>query len=471
MKRTNRREFLARSKNVGLGAAGLTLLKTARSVRAAPANEKVILGIVGIRGRGHLLAMGFALRGDCEIAYMADVDRRHFGTRASPGYMRFTPPELAALGRIEGVEKAQGRRPNAVRDFRRVLEDKSVDAVVTGTPDHWHAPVTVWSCQAGKDVYVEKPASHNPWEGRKMVEASRKYERVVQLGTQSRSAPYMKKAKEYVASGKLGDVHLCRVYNQKTWGNQPAKPDSDPPSELDWDMWNGPAPEAQYNFNYWEHWNHFWRYSGGDSINDSIHQYDLARWLCNVEYPKSVYSVGGRWAEDGVFDTPDTQLAVYEFDRLVMTFEMTLYTPYMILADQELRDSDIFPHWPQNSSRIEIFGTEGLMVVGRHGMGWQVFGRPHQRKPVVVAQEYGRWSDEEHRDDFLDAVRTRRLPNADIREGHLSTLLPQYANISYRLGGQKLQLDPQTETFTNSPQGNSLLKREYRKPWVIEDEV
>ncbi|MHC4403370.1 MAG: Gfo/Idh/MocA family protein [Planctomycetota bacterium] len=472
MRQIDRRRFLARSQRIGLGAAaGAAVLSVPKPVRALGANEKIVLGIVGIRGRGHLLAMGFALRDDCEIAYMADVDSRNFGTKASEGYMRFTPPELGALPRMEGVEKAQGKPAKAVTDFRRVLDDRSVDAIVTATPDHWHAPVTVWSCQAGKHVYVEKPASHNPWEGRKMVEAARKHDRVVQLGTQSRSAPYMIKAKEYVADGKLGDVHLCRVYNQKYWGNVKPVADAAPPTGLNWDMWNGPAPDAPYNYNYWEHWNHFWRYSGGDSINDSIHQYDLARWLCDVRHPKSVYSVGGRWAEDGAFDTPDTQLAVYEFDRLTMTFEMTLYTKYMILADQELRDGDMFPHWPQNASRIEIFGTEGLMVVGRHGMGWQVFGRPHQRKPVVVEQMYGRWSDEEHRTDFLDAIRSGRRSNADVEEGHLSTLLPQYANISYRLGGQKLVVDPKTETFTNSPEGNALLKREYRKPWVIPEEV
>jgi len=472
MSQIDRRQFLARSKQIGAGVAvGGALAAVPKPARAVSANEKIILGMVGIRGRGALLSMGFALRPDCEIAYLADVDSRWFGTPASKGYMRFTPPELAVLPRMEAVTKAQGKAPKAVSDFRRVLDDKSVDAIVVATPDHWHALATVWGCQAGKDVYVEKPASHSPWEGRKMVQAARRYKRVVQLGTQSRSAPYMIKAKEYVASGKLGQIHMCRVYNQKLWGNRPAAADSDPPPELDWNMWSGPAPQTPYNFNYWEHWNHFWRYSGGDSINDSIHQYDLARWLCGVDYPKSAYSVGGRWAEDGVFDTPDTQLAVYEFDKLVMTFEMTLYTPYMILADQELRDSDMFPHWPQNSSRIEIFGTEGLMVVGRHGMGWQGFGRPYQRKPVVVDQMYGRWSDEPHRDDFCSCVRSRRRPNADIQEGHLSTLLPQYANISYRLGGVKLLVDPQTETFTNSAEANALLKREYRKPWVVPDSV
>ena len=462
----SRRQFLVRSAKLGTAAA---VFASTPSGRAASPNEKIVLAGVGIRGRGHLLAMGFSLRDDCEIAYMCDCDERNFGTKASPGYMRFTPPELAAMPRLKGVEAAQGKPAKAVTDFRRALDDKSVDAVFTGTPDHWHALVTVWSCQAGKHVYVEKPASQCPWEGRQMVKAADKYDRVVQLGTQSRSAPYMIACKKYIEDGKLGDIHMCRVYNQKNWGNQKAREDEPVPKGLNWNMWNGPAPEHPYNFNYWEHWNHFWRYSGGDSINDSIHQYDLARWLCGVDYPQSVYSTGGRWAEEGVFETPDTQMAVYHFDRLVMTFEMTLYTPYMILADQALRDGDIFPHWPQNSSRIEIYGTKGMMVVGRHGMGWQVFDRPHARKPVVKDQMYGRWSDEPHRDDFCDAIRTGRKPNATIHEGHKSTLLPQFANISYRLGGAKLEIDPATETFTNSPEGNALLKREYRKPWVLEE--
>jgi hypothetical protein len=156
---------------------------------------------------------------------------------------------------------------------------------------------------------------------------------------------------------------------------------------------------------------------------------------------------------------------------MVMTFEMTLYTPYMILADQALRDSDMFPYWPQNTSRIEIFGSKAMMVVGRHGGGWQVFGRPKSRQPVVVEQSYGRWSDKEHQQDFCDAIRTRRRPNADIEEGHRSTLLSQFANISYRLGGEKLLVDPATETFTNNREANSMLKREYRRPWVIPDQV
>jgi len=469
---TNRREFLSESKNVGVGiAAGVWLGTSAREAKAASANDRINIAVVGIRGRGYCVGMGFAERTDCRVTHLADVDTSLFDNRASAGYSRFVPLDMRGP-RAESFGKAQaGKVPKCVQDFRRVLDDKSVDAIVVATPDHWHALATVWGCQAGKHVYVEKPASHTPWEGRKMVEAARKYDRVVQLGTQSRSAPYMLKAKEFIASGKLGEVHMCRVFDQKRWGNVQAVPDSPAPAHLDWDMWNGPAPEAAYNFNLWENWNHLWQYSGGDIINDSIHQIDLARWLTGQEYPKSVYSVGGRWAEEGICKTPDTQTAVYEFDKMLMTFEMTLYTPYMILADQVLRDSDIFPHWLQNSSRIEIFGSKGLMVVGRHGGGWQVFGRPVGREPVVIAQEYGRWSDEEHREDFCDAIRKGRRPNADIEEGHRSTLLSQMANISFRLGGEKLLVDPATETFTNSDRANGMLKREYRKPWEIPNEV
>jgi predicted dehydrogenase len=281
----------------------------------------------------------------------------------------------------------------------------------------------------------------------------------------------MIEAKEYIDSGKLGKIQMCRVYDQKRWANVRAVSDADAPPHLNWPMWNGPAPEIPYNFNLWEHWNHYWDYSGGDIINDSIHQLDLARWLTGYDYPHSVYSVGGRWAEDGIFETPDTQVAVYEFEEMTMTFEMTLYTPYMILADQTLRDSDMFPYWPQNTSRIELFGSEAMMVVGRHGGGWQVFGRPKNREPVVVDERYGRWADKEHQQDFCDAIRTNRLPNADIEQGHRSTLLSQYANISYRLGGQKLMLDAKTESFTNSEPGHRMLKREYRHPWVVPDAV
>ncbi|MFH1921735.1 MAG: Gfo/Idh/MocA family oxidoreductase, partial [Planctomycetota bacterium] len=203
MTRFNRREFLDRSKKTALGlAAGVTILQNAGSVRGAPAADKVILAAVGVGGRGTHLAThpewGFLCRGDCQYAYLCDPD----SSRAGP--------------RVKGFADMQGgKEPTVVPDLRTALEDKSVDAIISATPDHWHALSTVWACMAGKDVYVEKPAHHSCWEGQKMVEAARKHNRVVQIGTQNRSAPYNMAARKYIEEGKLGTVHLCRIYNQK----------------------------------------------------------------------------------------------------------------------------------------------------------------------------------------------------------------------------------------------------------------
>jgi predicted dehydrogenase len=278
-------------------------------------------------------------------------------------------------------------------------------------------------------------------------------------------------AKEYIDKGKLGSIHMVRVINQKSWPNSPAIGDSDPPPGLNWDMWTGPAPEARYNENYHRRWNHFWRFSGGDIINDGVHQIDLARWVIGKTYPTSVYSTGGRYAEKGVFESPDTQVAVFQFEDLVLTFELTLYTPYMIKSDQVLRDSDMYPYWPQNAERIEIYGSRGLMMLGRHGCGWQVYDHPKDRKPVIVAQQNGPFPDDAHFDNFVESVRNRQRPNADIEEGHRSTLMCQLANISYRLGGRKLIVDGNTESLVGDPEANALLRREYRAPWVVPENV
>ena len=454
MSSLHRRRFLSDSSQLGLGlAAGTTVAAATRRAKAAAANEKIVLAVVGLRGRGSALAPDFARRDDCEVAYLCDCDTQWLSPRA------------------QAVEEVQGRAPKTVADMREALDDKSVDAVVVATPDHWHALATVWACQAGKDVYVEKPASHTPWEGRKMVEAARRYERIVQVGTQNRSAPYNFAAKEYLDSGKLGTIHLVRVFNQKSWPNQPAAPDENTPEGLNYDMWTGPAPEAKYNRVHHRAWNHFWRFSGGDIINDGVHQMDLARWLAGVDYPNSLHSTGGRFAQEGALETPDTQVCTYEFDKLLMTFELTLYSPYMLKTDPYVRNNDMYPYWFQNSTRIEIYGTEGMMVMGRHGGGWQVFQRPHQRQPVVAAEHYGRFPDPEHKENFCQSIRSRELPNADIEEGHRSTLLCQLANISYRLGGEKLHFDAATERFTNNEAANALLKREYRSPYAIPEQV
>ena len=450
----NRREFFDRSTQAGLGLASATVLANAQSVWGAPAANKITLGVVGTGGRGSNLCDGFLERPDCSIAWVADVDLK----RAE-----------AVAARIG---KKQGQAPKVVQDFRTVLDQKDVDAVVVATPDHWHALATIWACQAGKDVYVEKPPTHSCWEGRKMVEAARKYKRIVQVGTQSRSGAYNIAARKYIADGNLGKIHFCRIYDQKDWGNFPVKPDCDPPAGFNWDLFNGPAPEAKFNPNFRNGWHHFWRYSSGDIVNDSIHQIDLARYILGVDYPKTVYSTGGRYFQEGAAETPDTQIAVFEFDKMVVSFEMTLYTPYMLKIAPVIRMSTTeFPYWHQCATRIEIYGSKGLMVVGRHGGGWQVFTRPKLHESVVKDQCKGLFPDPEHKENFFACIRTRNTPNADIEEGHRSILLGHLATISYRLGGQKLVLDGQTEKIVGNDETAKYYRREYRKPFVIEDQV
>jgi predicted dehydrogenase len=445
MKAISRRRFLRES----VGAVAAMAIAPKRNSVAA--SDKVIVGVVGIRGRGDFLARAFAARPDVEVAYLSDVDSRLFESRA------------------KAVEAGQGKRPKTVQDFRRILEDQDVNALVIATPDHWHSLATIWACQAGKDVYVEKPASHNIWEGRKMVEAARKYKRVVQLGTQSRSGPYIKNAIEFIRSGKLGNVHLVRVLNMKTRGMLDTKLDEAPPKELDYDMWLGPAPKQPYNSNryYGGCWNWWWDFSGGDIINDGVHQIDLARWVVGQDYPRSVHATGGIFhLKDGA-ETPDTQIVTYEFDGMTMVFELTLWTPYMKKTPTERRSLDEWHNWPFNATKVEVFGTNGFMYLGRHGDGWQSFGVDGEDGPY----EYGRDPFPPHLENFLSCVRTREKPNADIEIGHLSTLLCHLGNISYRVGNRKLIFDGKTESFVGDEEANRILKREYRHPYVVPEKV
>ncbi|NLY00933.1 MAG: Gfo/Idh/MocA family oxidoreductase [Rhodopirellula sp.] len=454
MSEINRRRFLDDSRKATLGLAGsLTILANPGSVRATPANDRLVLAMIGVGGgRGHSLAMGFLDRGDCEIGYICDVDSRLHEPRTK-----------------EYSSRQGGKRPKCVQDFREMLDDASVDAAVIATPPHWHALATILCCRAGKDVYCEKPQSHNPWEGRQAVNAARKYDRIVQIGTQNRSAPYNFAAKRYLEEGKLGKVHLCRVFEQChvpdfQWGS-----DSAPPATLDWEMWNGPAPARKYNQAIHIQWRQLWDYGGGNMAYQGIHQLDLARWLCGVDYPSGVYCTGRRFDPRGDAETPDTQLATFDFADMVMTYEQTLFTPYMLRNDPELRNGDIFPYWPQNATRIELYGELGVMFMGRMGGGWQVYVRPKDRQPVVKDQMYGRFPDADHKANFVESVKSRKRPNADVEEGHRSILLVHYANISSRLGGRKLRIDPKTEHILDDPEAMGLFKREYRQPWVVEE--
>ena len=447
----NRRDFLRRSKATGLGvAAGLTILPSAASVWGAPANERLSLAIVGLRNRGLVLATAFAQRADCRIAYLCDADS---SLKAS---------------RTDSVAKAQGGvAPIFVQDFRQALDDSSVDAVVIATPDHWHCLATIWACEARKDVFVAAPLSHDPWEGRRAVEAARKHERIVAVDLACRSSSYGLSAKKYIDTGKLGKIHFCRVYEQTGQSNFPVLPDVTAPEGLDWNAWNGPAPKTAYNANCQNNWHGYWQYSGGNAAVEGIHQLDLARWLCGLDYPKSVTTQGARFDVPGANETPDTMVSVFEFDGLLMTFELTLGTPYMTRISQAVRNGDVFPYWPQCGSRVEIYGSEGVMIVGPHGAGWQVFARPRHEQPTLVERCWGKPVDPEHQQNFVDSVRNRKRPSADVEEAHRSALLVHYANMLYRTGGQRLHVDPQTEAV-DSPEAMKLFRRSYRKPWVVD---
>lgn len=426
-------------------AASLTVLS---QPRARAAGEKIIMGVMGLGGRGTYLAEKFAQRPDVEIAYLSDPNTRRFA-RAR-----------------EVVEEAQGKRPKMVQDFRKILDDGSVDALIIATPDHWHGLGTIMACQAGKDVYVEKPMAHNIWEGRKMIEAARKYKRVVQVGMQSRTAPYTRKAKEYIQSGKMGDIYLVRVFNMMRHSKQKDTPDQPVPEGFDYDMWCGPAPKLSYNPS--RRWLNQWEYSCGPIPGDAVHQLDLARYLMNdIPYPKTVSHAGGVNALRDGRETPDTQLATFEYGSLTLMMEAALWTPYIKKIPGDIRDSDRFPDWPFCSTRVEILGTEGFMYYGRHGGGWQAYDANGE----LVRSEYGRQADKEHQDNFIDCIRTRKKPNADVEIGHQTVLLCHMANISYRVGNLKLEFNPQTETFTNCDKANQYLKREYREPWVVPDNV
>ncbi|MBN2271389.1 MAG: Gfo/Idh/MocA family oxidoreductase [Sedimentisphaerales bacterium] len=449
MESITRRNFLKSS--LGTTAA-LTILPTGAASAAA---DKVVLGIMGVGGRGRALLTSLVKKTDVYIKYICDADSRTYGPA------------------VEIVVEGHGYKPKFVQDFRKMLEDPEVDAVVIATSDRWHALATIMACQAGKDVYVEKPLSLSIWDGRKMVEAARKYNRVVQVGTQSRSAPYTDKAAEYIRSGKLGDVYLARVFLMQESGPIDVADTQPVPEGLDYDLWCGPSPMLPYRPGVW-----FWRlwdFYVGYIMADLIHQVDLARYLIGREYPDTACNAGGVYQFDDGREQPDTQFATLEFGKLTMLLEGSLKAPYMHRI-VHLPDQTKFPDWQHSATKVEICGTKGLMCFGRHGGGWQVFegdSRTRQSNPVVSVPSGYKFGSiiDLHFDDFIDCIRTRKKPKADIEQAHLSMVLCHLANISYRLGNRKLKYDGTKERFSADEEANALLKPKYRKPWVVPEEV
>lgn len=413
------------------------------------ANDRVNLALIGAGSYGTNLVLNAAeLNENIRIKYVCDVDDTR-GGRA-----------------IAELKKMQAFEPIRVKDMRKVFDDKEIDGAFIATPEHWHALATIWACQAGKDVYVEKCVSHDIFEGQKMIEAAMKYERVVQCGTQNRSADYALTARDYIKSGELGDlitVHVRELLPGPIPFNE--KEDTNAPETIDWDMWLGPAPKVPYNVSRNKSWGYYWDYSGGYAMSGGLtHQLDMARLvLDNPDFPKSVYCVGGRYFYDDNRDIPDYQMATFDYGNFVLNIEAGNCTPYLAKSSPEIRFGDGFPKWQQNATRIEIMGTKRMMLVGRMGGGWQVFDKDGQ----IVEQESGLYPLKPHIQNYIDCIRSRNQPNGNIVEGHKSSVLIHLANLSYRAGNKQLLFSPEHENILNDVKAQELAYPSYRNNYEI----
>jgi predicted dehydrogenase len=418
----NRRTF------IGGAGAGLLALPSG-SGRAAP-SERVRVAVIGLRNRGSDHAKLFASEPGAEVVAVCDVDDAMF---AKP---------------VKTVESGTGKAPRIEKDFRRLLDDRTIDAVTIATPDHWHALMTVMACQAGKDVYVEKPASHNVVEGRRMVEAARKYQRVVQMGTQRRSSPFTAEAIERVQGGAVGKVGMARAWIHQVRVNIGHGQPGPVPRGVDYAMWQGPAPDRPFypnRFHY--HWHWFWNWGTGELGNNGIHGVDVARWGLGVDAPLAVSSGGGKFVFDDDQEVPDTQITIWQFPNTCMVWEHRMWSKH-----------------PAEGSTfgIAFYGDKGTMIIGEKS--WHV-----EEGDGSKSSQSGSDGQARHVRNFLDCVKTREKPNADIEIGHLSTRLCQLGNIAFRVG-KKLTFDSSREAFHDA-EANSLLSREYSSRFEMPSQV
>jgi predicted dehydrogenase len=427
MQNQNRRAFLKQTGTALATGAFLNL-----NLPALGANEKIVLALIGgnNQGRGDALS---AIKDGAEIKTFCDIDD-------------------AVLSKVgAALAKAQGKDPGLVKDFRRVLEDKDIDGVIIATPDHWHAIPTILACQAGKDVYIEKPLSQTIHEGKVMRDAARKYNRVVQVGTQRRSGGHFRSAVDYVASGKLGKICLIKAWMCQVRGTIGNLPDSPIPAGVDYDMWLGPAPNRPFNKNRFHYnWRFFWDYGNTELGNQGVHMLDVAMWgiqaLRSVEncLPKHVSGSSGIYWLDDAKEVPDTQVMTYDYRDLVLVWEL---------------------HSFQNSFPIEgttagtaFYGTEASLVVD--GSTWRV----HTKKGEPVLSEKS--SGGSHTKNFLDCMKSRQRPNADVELGRLSTTICHLGNICTRLK-RDVHFDPKAEDFGADKDANTLLTKPYRAPYTL----
>jgi len=493
MSRITRRQFVKGTVVAGLG---MTMAGPASRVRGA--NDEIQVAVVGINGQGDSHIGEFGDMQGVRVAAFCDVDRKVLGRKA------------------EAFEKKYGRKVETYVDIRKLLENKDIDVISIATPNHWHSLGTIWACQAGKDVYVEKPCSHNPFEGRKCVEAARKYKRIVQHGTQSRSSDNWARQAAAIASGKYGKLLVSKGAASKgsatgRWsiGFKPVK---EPPENLDYNLWLGPAPEQPYHENLVHYnWHWFWDFGNGEIGNQGVHQMDIARWaIPGGTLPKSVISMGGRWVNSteghppftDQAQTPNCQLTIMDFGGPLLVFEV------IGLVDRVGVDGKKYP----NNVGNEFYLEEGVIKEDEKGKP-KFFPKGSDKAEDLVAVDVELGPGDGHFENFIQAVRSRKVAdlNADILDGHLSSACCQLGNISYRLGeqvagttrpevlgkheeigkswdrvletvkgaigldvsksnfqlGPMLTFDPQAEKFVGNPKADALLTRPYRAPFVV----
>ncbi|HYP08249.1 MAG TPA: Gfo/Idh/MocA family oxidoreductase [Bryobacteraceae bacterium] len=448
-----RRDFVKAS------ALGMTALSASRVLGA---NDRVNVALIGCGGRGRFVAQ--KMREAPNVAYTAVAD------------VYKTNGEIA--------RKWAGEDAKFFQDFRKILELKEVDAVHIATPDHWHAIQSVLACQAGKDVYVEKPTSLTIREGRVMVDAARKHNRIVQVGTQHRSAPHFMKIAEMIQRGDIGEVKFVRVWNydNHTPNGIGRKPVEAPPADLDWEMYLGPSPKTPYTRNrFLSTFRYFWDYSGGFITDFGNHRLDTMQQIMGVSAPKTISAVGGVYVVKDDRETPDFLTVTYEYDNFVATYEgcnlnghgMGGRTPGHRYYNAR-GESD-------QPNGIAFYGTEATIYAER--IGWEIFPEPEQRFALGASRDAAppprkraetvkrMWENAPeptaaHCVNFVECVRSRKTPNADIEIGHRGTSMALLGNIAMRTG-QKLKWDAKQEKFQGAPEAAAMLTRNLRKPWDL----
>jgi predicted dehydrogenase len=420
----DRREFLHASVGTVVAAGAVTAGSIVRA--ATSANDKISVGLMGLGQRGIPLATALLSMPGVEVAYLCDVDSR-----------RLEQGRQLASGK-------QSEKPKVTTDFRRILDDKSIDALVIAAPDHWHAPATILACAAGKHVYVEKPCSHNPREGELAIAAARQHDRIVQVGTQRRSWPRMIEAIEKIRSGAIGTVLYARGWyanHRPSIGKGKTVP---VPDWLDYNLWQGPAPERPYKDNYLPYnWHVFWNWGTGELGNNGVHAIDLCRWGLGVDYPTRVTSGGGKYRFDDDQETPDTHTVTYDFGKQTILWEGLGWSPRGMEGE---------------SFGASFHGERGTIVITANG--YVAYDLTNKE----TARGIGANGDHDHLVDFLACIRQQRRPHADIEEGHKSTLLCHLGNIAYR-AGRTLVCDPRNGHIQNDDEAIRLWTREYRPGW------